>query len=55
MFSTYDDSGELENPRKHISNFDNTPSTCMPLKPKLEYEKVIEKHVKEDVVNLVKS
>lgn len=35
---------------KHVSNFDNTPSSYIPLKSKMEYENVMEKHVKEEVV-----
>lgn len=36
MLSTSNASGELEDPRKHASSFDNTPSSYMPLKPKME-------------------
>lgn len=43
--------------RKHVSNFDNTPSDGMSLKSisKMEYEKLMNKHVKKAIVSSVRS
>ena len=46
---------KLENHKKHVSSFDNAPSSSyMLLKPKMKYEKVMQKHVRDDVVGLIK-
>lgn len=42
---------EDDHDRKHVS----TRSACMRLKSKMKYEKLMDKHVKEAMVNLMKS
>ena len=47
---------KVENSMKHVSSCDNSPSSyCMPPKPIMNYEQIMEKHVKNEVVSLVKS
>lgn len=47
---------KLENPIKHVSNCDHSPSSsCMPSKPIMNYEQIMEKHDKNEMVSPVKA
>ena len=47
---------KLENPMRHVFSIDNAlSSSCMPQKPIMNYEKNMDKHVKNEVVSPVKS
>ena len=47
---------KVENSMKHVSSCDNaSSSSCMPPKPIMNYEQIMEKHVKNEVVSPLKS